>query len=157
MAIEAIPFHPKENNDLFRGVFMVPGNWTSCGMVVHVSGGKDLESSQPVALAVTQSSLSFCDQEGPLTSILFQSIKSVQVVDITGISLPVNTPSGFVDMVPSVAKGVSITYQHSPMGTMELILYMFTPKAAFEWVNVIQRAIQNNFDVFDSAGGISHR
>ena len=150
-------FIPNTPNELFRNVFMVPADWKSCGVVVHISGGKNLASNQPIALAATRTALSFCDSEGPLTDILYQSIKSVKVADLTGISLPIPTPSGIVDMVPSQAKGVSITYSHSPMGLMELILYMLTPKAAYEWVNTIQRAIQKNFDDFDSFGQVEHR
>lgn len=158
MNINLIPFRSEEGKELFKGVFMVPADWKSCGVVVHISGGNNLQSNQPVALAITGTALSFCDQNGPISSIHLQSLSATQVVDLSGIAIPVNTPSGVIDMVPTIAKGVSITYQLSPMGNhMELILYMLSPRAAYEWVNTIQRAIQRNAYDFDSAGEISHR
>src|SRR5688572_5420434 len=134
-----VSFSPEDNFEIFRGHFLVPANWTSCGMVVHVSGGRVLDSSQPVALAITRMMLSLCTHDGPLVEVPLQSIRGVQVVDLTGMTIPIRTPSGIVEMVPDVAKGVGITYQPFASKTLlELTVYTLAPIAAFQWVNVIQ-------------------
>ena len=158
MSNKLVPFSSEDDVEIYQGIFLVPKDWVSCGVVVHVTGGRDLEGGQPVALAITESSISLCGREGPSDSILLASIRGTKVADLTGMAIPIRTPSGIVDMVPPRAKGVSISYELNPMGAqMELILYTLSPSSAFEWVNVIQGAIHNKFSDMGRAGKISHR
>ena len=158
MSGDLISFSSEDNFEPFRGHFLVPANWTSCGMVVHVTGGRDLKDGQPVALALTRVMLSLCTHTGPLVDVPLQSIRGVQVVDLTGMAIPIRTPSGIVEMVPDVAKGVAIKYQLNPLKTqIEVTVYTLAPKAAFEWVNVIQHAINDASSDMWNAGKIFHR
>lgn len=158
MTDELIPFASKDNVEIYRGNFLVPSDWSSCGVVVHVAGGAGLETGQPVALAITRNSLSLCSSAGPVVSIHFGSVREVKVDDLSGMAIPIRTPSGIVDMVPAKAKGISLKYEFNPMGTqLELILYTLSPRSAYEWVQVIQQAIQNKLSDWGNAGSISHR
>ena len=158
MSKKLIPFSSQDDVEIHQGNFLVPKDWVSCGVVVYVAGGADLDKGQPVALAITDSSLSLCTPEGPIVSVPIGSIRDIKVADLTGMTIPVRTPSGILDMVPPRAKGISIKYELNPMGTqLELLLYTLSPKAAFEWVNVIQKSIYDKLSSLGQSGKISHR
>lgn len=158
MNAELVSFSSQEGLELFHGTFMVPVDWKSCGVVIYISGAAGIGNSQPVALALTKDSVSLCERDGPRLSISILSIKEVKVVDLTGISFSVNTPSGIVEMAPPRAKGIAITYLLNPLGTqMELSLYTFTPKSAYKWVNTILEAINFKSAGLGETGKISHQ
>ena len=155
--VDLVPYESNKDIDLYKGKFLVPSDWISAGVVLHIFGGVKLKRSQPVALAITKMMCSLCDATGPVVSIPLQAIKSVQMADLSGISLPVSTPSGVIDMVPNKAKGVSINYQNQLGTQIELVIYTLSPNAAFEWMDIILEAIQNYSNDLDRAGGISRR
>jgi hypothetical protein len=158
MSSELVPFSSPDDGEISRVNFLVPADWTSCGLVVHIFGGHDLSGGQPVALAITRMILFLCTQTGPIVSVPLQSIRAVQVIDLTGMAFPIRTPSGIVESVPPRAKGVAIKYELNEMGTqIELTLYTLSPNAAFEWVNVIQQAIYNASSDLGQAGKIFRR
>ena len=158
MSAELVPFSSREGLEQFHGTFLVPSDWKSCGAVMYISGATGINSGQPVALALTDSAISICGGDGPKISIPILSIKEVRVVDLTGVSFSVNTPSGIVEMAPNRAKGVSITYELNPMGTkIELTLFTFTPKSAYEWMNIILEALHNKSAGFGESGKITRR
>jgi len=158
MSNKLIAFSSQDSMELKYGAFLVPTDWKSCGFVVHVAGGVGLGDGQAIALAVNGNSVTLCDTGGPVVSIPLGSIREVKVADLTGMTIPIETPSGVVDMVPARAKGVSVKYELNPMGTqIELSLYTFSPKSAFEWVNVILEAIHRKSSDFGKAGQISRR
>jgi len=151
-------FASENATELHYGAFLVPQDWKSCGVVVHVAGGAGVGDGQAIALAVNKNSVTLCDTGGPVVSIPLGSIREVKVADLTGMAIPIHTPSGVVDMVPARAKGISVKYELNPMGTqIELSLYTFSPKSAFEWVNVILEAIQRKSTDLGKAGNISRR
>ena len=147
-----VPFRSKEGKELFKGAFLVPADWKSRGVVIHISGGKFLQSNQLVALAITKTLLTLCDNEGPITSIPIHNLQSVRVVDLTGITIPVNTPSGIIDMVPKNPKGVSLNYFYNPGIILELVFFTFSSKAAYKWTNTFQKAILQDADHFENIG-----
>lgn len=158
MTDELVPYRPHSELEEFQGLFLVPADWKSCGPVIHIAGAMGSIGGQPVALALTDSAISICNHRGPVQSIPIGSIRDARVEDLRGISLPVDTPSGVLDMVPSQAKGISISYLLSPMGTTsQLILYTLTPKAAYEWMHEILTAISRRSDQIDRSSGISRR
>ena len=135
----------------FKQSFLVPTDWKSCGVVVYVAGGGGVQSGQPIALVINPTSISLCDGDGPVQSVPLGSIRDVSVADLTGFSLPVNTPSGVMEMATPRAKGVKIKYELNAMGTqLELTLFTLSPKAAFDWVSLITSAIHDRFS------GIGH-
>lgn len=142
MSNQFVPYSSTENVEAYRGLFLVPADWISCGVVVHVAGIPGMLGGQPVALAITNSVISLCTEEGPTLSMPLGSIRDVKVIDLTGIALPIRTPSGIVEMAPNRAKGVSLKSELNPMGNLfELTLYTLSPTAAYEWINAIQEAI----------------
>ena len=158
MSSDLVAFSSQDVVEIYRAKFLVPANWISCAVVVHVAGGHSVDGGEPVALAITRMSLSLCGQTGPLVSVPLESIRAVQVVDLTGIAYLVQTPSGPVDAVPRRAKGVAIKYELNPMGTqIELTLYTLAAKSAFEWVNVIQQAIYDASSDLGNVGKIIRR
>lgn len=158
MSDKLVPFSSRGEVEQFRETFLVPANWKSCGVVVHISGAAGVGDSRPVALAVTEDAISLCDRIGPKVSIPILSIKEVKVIDLEGITFSINTPSGIVDMAPPNAKGISITYVLNPLGTkMEMSLYTFTPKFAFEWVNIVLEAIYRKTKGLGDEGTIFRR
>ena len=142
----------------FKGTFLVPSNWSSCGVVVYVSGGKKLDSGQPIAMVLTDASISLCDQSGPVQSVPLGSIRDISAVDLSGYPIPSDTPSGVMDMLLPRSKGVKFKYELNPMGTqLELTLYTLTPKAAYDWVNIISSAIHNKLSDFGRDGDVISR
>jgi hypothetical protein len=153
-----VPYQPEESLELFQGHFMVPSNWTSCGPVIHISGGPGLRGGQPIAMALTKNALALCSKQGPKYSIPLGSIKEVKVQDLSGMSIPVVTPSGIKNMVPQIAKGVSISYLLSPMGTISrVVTFTLTPNTAYEWEHEIMTAIHENVSRMDDSAQISRR
>ena len=155
--MDLVSYESNDKIELYRGHFLIPADWKSKGVVIHVFGGIKLRKSQPVALAITETILTLCDKDGPVVEIPLQSVKSVQLTDLTGISLPVSTPTGVVDMVPARAKGVAIKHESILGAQLEVVIYTLSPNAAFEWVNIILEALQNYSSDVDSASGISRR
>jgi hypothetical protein len=158
MAEELVPYQPDDDLEVFQSAFLVPSDWKSCGPMIHISGGPGLQGGQPVAMALTSSAVSLCSQQGPQVSVPLGSIREVKVEDLTGMSLPVNTPSGVMDMVPQRAKGISISYVISPMGTIgRLVTFALFPNAAHEWEHEIMTAIHQNASEMGKSGGVSRR
>ncbi len=158
MNANLVPYSPQEGLELFQGTFMVPADWKSCGAVVYISGAAGIRNTQPVALAITTEIVSLCERNGPKLTIPILSIKEVKVIDLTGITFSVKTPSGIVEMAPPRAKGIALTYVLNPLGTqIELSLYTFTPKSAYEWVNIILEAINLKSAGLGESGKISRR
>ena len=152
MSNKLVPFSSQDDVEIYRGNFLVPANWTACGAAVYVAGGANIEAGMPIALAITENALSLCDSDGPVVSIPLVSTRGVQVVDLTGITIPIRTPSGIR------AKGIAIKYEINPIGTeLELTLYTLSSNSAFEWVNVIQQALNNKLSGLGNAGKISRR
>lgn len=132
---------------------MIPADWTSRGVVVHLGGGPGLGNGQPVALAINKTALILCSHDGPVISVSYASIRDIRVVDLSGMAIPISTPSGIVDMVSGNAKGFTVKYEFNPMGAqLELSLYTFTPRSSYEWVQVIQQAIYDKLSDLGQVG-----
>ena len=116
MNAKLVPFSSQEGLELFHGNFLVPVDWKSCGAVIYISGAAGIENSQPIALALTKDAVSLCGSDGPRISIPILSIKEVKVVDMTGVSFPVNTPSGIVEMAPPKSQGDCHNLYVEPIG-----------------------------------------
>lgn len=158
MTEDLVPYTSQQDTELFRGNFQVPSDWKSCGPAIHVAGAPGLITSQLIALALNKTSLTLCTQEGPALSVPLGSIRDVKVEDLTGVSIPVNTPTGAVDMVPPQAKGVAVSYVLSPMGTIsKLILFTMTLSAAHEWVHEILSAVHRKSSDLGKSAQISRR
>ena len=156
--MKLVPFSSQGELELRKTTFLVPANWKSCGVVMYISGSEGIENNQPVALAIAEDTISLCEDDGPRASIPILSIKEVRVVDLTGVSFSMDTPSGMVDLAPSNAKGIAITYVLNPMGTtLDLSLFTFTSKAAYEWVNIISDEIHKKSAGLGTAGKFSRR
>jgi hypothetical protein len=155
---ELVPFISEDDVEIYHGIFLVPANWTTRGTVIHVAGGHGLEGGQPIALATTRTMLSLCTPDGPIVSMPLVSIRAVQVVDLTGMAIPIRTPSGIVEMVPARAKGIAIKYELNERGTqIELTLFTLASRSAFDWVNVIQQAIYSASSDVGNTGKINRR
>ena len=143
---ELVPYNTSSiaDTELFQGTFLVPTNWTSCGPAIYISGAAGLRQSQPVAIALTKDTLSLCTQKGPIWSKPVPAIQDVKVEDITGISFPVNTPTGITSMIPPSATGVVVSFKLTRGGAVgRLILYTLSPDAAYVWVTDISSAMEN--------------
>lgn len=148
-----VSFSLKENVGIHTGNFLIPADWTSRGVAVHLGGGPGLGNGQPVALAINKNALTLCSHDGPVVSVAFSTVRDVRVVDLSGMAMPIRTPSGIIDMVPDKAKGFAVRYEFNPMGgQIDLSLYTFTPRSSYEWVQVIQEAIYDNLSGFRQAG-----
>ena len=142
-----IPYNPPDDTslELFHDTYMVPKDWSSCGPAIYITGAPGVHDSQPIAIALTNKSLSICGSNGPMWSLPLGAIQDVKVEELKGISFPINTPSGVVQMVPPVAYGLTLLFKLTPMGAVgRLQIFTLTLTAGHEWVNDIQTAVYNH-------------
>jgi len=147
MSDDLVPYDTSNilESELFQETFLVPNNWTSCGPAIYISGAAELRQTQLVAIALTKDTLSLCTQKGPIWSKPILAIQDVKVEDITGISFPVNTPTGITSMIPPSATGVVVSFKLTRGGAVgRLILYTLSPDAAYAWVTDISSAMEKS-------------
>ncbi len=126
----------------FTGGFRVPRGWTSCGPAVYISGAPGMPKNQPVAVALTKTTLSLCGPKGPVWTLHIGSIKNVRVTNLTGISFPIDTEAGQAHFLPPLAIGVEVTYNLTITGAGSSVTWwVMNPNDAHEWVNDIVDAI----------------
>jgi hypothetical protein len=145
MSNNLIPLDPSFSElEPFNGGFRVPRGWTSCGPAVYITGAPALRQTQPVAVALTETTLSLCGPKGPIWALHIASIKDVRVTSLTGISIPIDTEAGRTHLIPPLAIGVEVTYNLAVNGAGgHVVWWTMKPNAAYEWVNDIVDAIND--------------
>ena len=143
MSMDLIPYNPSGRGlEAYRNEFLVPHDWTSCGPAFYISGAPRIRDAQPVAIALTEETLSLCGSSGPIWSIPLPSIKDVKVTNLAGLSFPVNTPAGIVYMAPPTAIGVEVGFNLTATGMAGRVIWCtLSPQSAYDWVNDITDAI----------------
>jgi hypothetical protein len=136
--------------------FLVPENWTVRGKGVHISGGQ-LGELAPVALVLDGEHLILCGSNGPVWARPLSAISGVRVEDLSGISFPLQTPAGVVQMVPPSAKGVAVEYQLTLTAKGRLVVFVVNPRSAHEWVEAITKAIYEQFEGFSGLDELERR
>lgn len=143
MNSELVPYDTSGSSlEPYRNKYQVPRDWTSRGPAFYISGAPRIRNAQPVAVALTKETLSLCGATGPIWSIPLPSIKDVRVTNLTGLSIPVNTPAGIVYMAPPAAVGVEVGFNLTATGMAGRVVWCtLSPQSAYDWVNDITDAI----------------
>jgi hypothetical protein len=142
MSHQLVTYTPTTNLVEFKQKYLIPPNWEACNVVIYLSGVMEMPSPQPLALAITPTALSLCNHKGPLWSLPLGGIRDVTVENMHGISFPVDTPSGVVEMIPPQSFGVTISYYLTISGlTGKLEFFSGPPAIARTWADEIRTAV----------------
>jgi hypothetical protein len=139
----------------FNQKYLIPTDWEACNVVIYLSGVMKLPYPQPLALAITPTALSLCNHKGPLWSLPLGGIRDVTVENLHGISFPISTPSGEVEMIPPQSFGVSVSYFLTISGLVgKLEFFSGPPTVARSWANEIRIAVYDHSGHTDFGGPI---
>ena len=152
-----VPYRPSGQFEEFRDVFRVPAEWQSCGPVVCFGGAPEIGRPDVFALALTPTALSLCNHTGPVWSLPVGSVHKVYAKEVSGVSLPVDTPVGIRPMIPPSAFAVVIEYPMTPGFMAELELLTLVPSVAHQWVRDIYAAVQRFHNDAVEFGAIERR
>ena len=138
---ELAKFTPPKGLEVFRKTFLVPKASQARGVVVYVSGLRDLADSQVMAMALAEGFLCLCSPGGLRWWHALTDINRVRVVDLSDYTVPVQAPDGqMTRMKLPGGKGLSIELSLEIGGIDEILIHTLSPRAAYDWLRHISAA-----------------
>lgn len=156
MSQDLIPYHGGQGGGIIQSSFLVPGNWNSRGIGIHISGCTGIPANVPVALVLGVGFLTLCTENGPAWAYPFSALTTANAISMGPISFDIQTPAGPSLMTLQKAEGLSVEYWLTPQYKATMKVYMPRPMAAQQWESTINAAILEDY-AGRMTGGIETR